>query len=67
MSSFKIAEITESTNGHQKPTWDIAPDWANSLGCVKVLGNIEWHWCSGTNPSGFSRVEKRPEEFKLKD
>lgn len=46
-----------------KPSWDKAPEWANSLG-ICVIPNDEsygkWCWCSGTAPIGFDSQEQRP-------
>lgn len=48
---------------NEKPSWDDAPEWANSLGICNfdVEYKGEWCWCGGTNPSGFICVEERPE------
>ena len=53
---------------NEKPSWDDAPDWANSLGICNfdVEYKGEWCWCGGTNPSGFICVEERPELEQLK-
>jgi len=53
---------------NEKPSWENAPDWANSLGICNfdVEYKGEWCWCGGTNPSGFICVEQRPELEELK-
>lgn len=45
-----------------KPSWDDAPEWANSLGVATWDCGYkgEWCWCATTKPAHFDHVEQRP-------
>ena len=44
-----------------KPSWEHAPEWANTLGvCTFGLKKGEWQFCANLRPAYFLFIEHRP-------